>query len=115
MEGNEPMPEAVDLFSLTPRPTNLPSAEDAENTPSSDSSATRQLVSDFQKTLSNKIRQVEENQLDAQDKMRQFAAGEIENVHEVTVAMQKANMSVNLATLVRQKFMDAYERLQNLQ
>lgn len=114
MEGNELMSEAVDLFSLTPRPTNLPSGEDAENPPS-DSSATQQLVSDFQKTLSKRIQQVEENQLDAQEKMRQFAAGEIDNVHEVTVAMQKANMSVNLATLVRQKFMDAYERLQNLQ
>lgn|GEM_PF-3522642 len=78
-------------------------------------SATKELTEDFTSFLGDKLNEVEGKQVDAQEKMRLFAAGEIDNVHDVTVAQQKAQMAIRLVTIVRQKLLEAYDRLSQMQ
>ncbi len=107
------MEPTFELTSLTPGLSKMGSAvpESEQKT----ESATAQLASSFSKTLSDKLSQVESTQRDAQQKMRLFAAGKIENVHDVTIAMQKANMAMRTATLVREKMIGIFDQLKRMQ
>ena len=102
-----------DLNSLTP---SLPKT--GKITPGSapgDDSPTGKLANSFADSLANKLGEVEDTQRDAQQKMRLFAAGKIDNVHEVTVAMQKANLAMRTATLVREKLIGGFDQLKRMQ
>jgi len=110
------MPGPVGTSSLTPSPrSNSPSEPFSSDSDSSDRSATQKLMSSFQEVLTERLNQVDQLQRDAHTKMKKFAAGEIDNVHDVTVALQKANMSVQLATLFRQQILAGYDELKQLQ
>lgn len=109
------MTSAMGPGSLTPSSVS-PSLESFSSQDNqSDSSATQELMSSFQNVLTDKLQQVERYQKDAHTKMKQFAAGEIDNVHDVSIALQKANMSVRLATLFREKILSGYNELKQLQ
>lgn len=105
------MQEASDITSINPQ-SQMSLLSDPEE-PST--STTKELTEDFTSFLGEKLNEVEGKQEEAQEKMRLFAAGEIDNVHDVTVAQQKAQMSIRLVALVRQKLLDAYQRLSQMQ
>ncbi len=100
-----------DLVSLTPQ-RSLSQQRDSVPT---DNSSTRKLTDDFAVFLRDSLNQVETSQRDAQEKMRLFAAGEIDDVHDVTIAQQKAQLGLRLTTIVRNKLIEAYERLSQMQ
>ncbi|MGM0380682.1 MAG: flagellar hook-basal body complex protein FliE [bacterium] len=103
---------SFNLSSLTPSPGDL-STSSIED--SADESASRELADSFADTLSEKLNHVEATQRDAQEKMRLFAAGEIDNIHDVTVAQQKANMAMRVTGLIREKLMQGFDELKRLQ
>jgi flagellar hook-basal body complex protein FliE len=103
-------PGSLTPSSVSPNPESL-----ADSSGESNSGATQRLMGSFQDVLTDKLRQVEDYQRNAHQKMKQFAAGEIDNVHDVSIALQKANMSVRLATLFRQKILSGYNELKQLQ
>lgn len=110
------MTEPVDIFSLTSQyTTDLEMSEPGSDESPDETSPSQFLADSFRSTLSEKLEQVEEDHRTAQDKVREFAAGKIDNVHDVTVALQKARMSLGLTTLVRSKFLEAWQQIQNLQ
>lgn len=108
------MVEPVDLFSLTPRSTGS-SSSSMEQDESKNTSSTQKLMGSFRDVLSDKLKQVDSMHRNAQEKVRQFAAGEIESVHDVSIALKKADMALNLATLFREKILSAYNDLKQLQ
>lgn len=77
-------------------------------------SSTKELMGSFRDVLSNQLDDLEAQQTEATDKAKQFAAGEIDDVHDVTMSMQKASMSMEIATLVRNRLLQGFEDLQNL-
>ena len=105
------MQDANDITSISPN-SQMSLLSDSGD-PST--SATKELTEDFTSFLGDKLNEVEGKQVDAQEKMRLFAAGEIDNVHDVTVAQQKAQMAIRLVTIVRQKLLEAYDRLSQMQ
>lgn len=110
------MSGSFDLVSLTPRSTLLNESLPTDSTSQSDDpSATEEMIDSFGKTLSNKLQQVESLQKTAQTKMQKFAAGEIEDVHDVSIAMQKARMGLNVASAVRTKVLEGINELQQMQ
>jgi flagellar hook-basal body complex protein FliE len=83
-------------------------ATDGEDSP------TKELMTSFGETLGNKLQQVESLQNTAQTKMQKFAAGEIDDVHDVSVSMQKAQMGLNVASAVRRKVLEGFTELQQM-
>ncbi len=100
-------------FSLTPDMKNLVS-EAESSSESADAPSSEKLMNSFGKTFKDKLAEVESLQQDAQMKMQKFAAGEIEDVHDVSVSLQKANMGLNMATAVRQKVLEGIQTLQQM-
>ncbi len=69
----------------------------------------------FSKTLTDAINSVDEAQKVAGEEVTAFISGEQENVHEVMIALNKAQLSFQLMTEVRNKMMDTYHELMRMQ
>ncbi len=70
---------------------------------------------DFAGTLSNAIDRVDGMQKTANDQIEAFVSGENENLHEVMIAMNEAELSFQLMTEVRNKVLETYQELMRMQ
>ncbi len=71
---------------------------------------------DFAQVLQNSIAQVNQTQQQAQAMAASFAAGNnTENLHDVMIALQKANISFQEMVQVRNKLVSAYHDVMNMQ
>ena len=69
----------------------------------------------FQDTLENAINQVDQAQKTSDEQIGAFVAGEQENVHEVMLSMQEANLSFDLMVEVRNRVLEGYQELMRMQ
>lgn len=86
------------------------------------SSATAQVPAvnadghDFQTLLREAVQDVNQAQNSAQDKVQAFASGQSNmSLEEVMVSLQKANLSLQTMIAVRNRLVDAYKEVMNLQ
>jgi flagellar hook-basal body complex protein FliE len=71
---------------------------------------------DFAQILQNSIAQVNQTQQQAEGMAANFAAGDgTANLHEVMIALQKANVSFQEMVQVRNKLVTAYHDVMNIQ
>jgi flagellar hook-basal body complex protein FliE len=68
----------------------------------------------FSEMLRNSINQVNQIQLESQNINNQFITGEIDNVHQVTLAAQKAEMALQYTIQIRNKILDAYNEIMRM-
>jgi flagellar hook-basal body complex protein FliE len=73
----------------------------------------RQEIS-FRESIKNFIHDVDDMQKDAGEKVKQFMAGEISNVHDVMMAVEKAGTSFQLLMELRNKMLDAYQEIKRM-
>ncbi|MBQ0042262.1 MAG: flagellar hook-basal body complex protein FliE [Lachnospiraceae bacterium] len=52
---------------------------------------------------------------DAENAEIQFALGETENAHDLTIALNKAETALQYTVAIRDKFMDAYKEIMQIQ
>ncbi len=52
---------------------------------------------------------------DAENEKMLFALGESENTHDLTIALQKASTALQYTVAVRDKFLEAYKEIMNMQ
>lgn len=69
----------------------------------------------FADTLRNAIGEVDASQKRADEQIEAFVAGEQENLHEVTIAMNEARLHFQLMTEVRNKSLETYQELMRMQ
>ena len=69
----------------------------------------------FSKLLKKNLNDVNKLQMQSNEMTEQFALGNIENVHDVTIAAQKASTALNLTVAVQNKVMDAYNEIMRMQ
>lgn len=110
-EGTAVSPSMDGISSLTPQKQLFNSGK----SDSSYSSPTYDLTKQFGNLLTDKLNQVESSQKKAHEKMRLFAAGKIDDVHDVSVALRKAKMALKLTTMVRSKLVQGYQKLSKMQ
>jgi len=69
----------------------------------------------FKDFLNNSINQL--NSLEQQSYKMDYllAAGEVDNIHDVTIASQKAEIALQFAIEIRNKVMDAYTEIMRIQ
>lgn len=51
----------------------------------------------------------------AENEEIKFALGETENTHDLTIALQKASTALQYTVAVRDKFLEAYKEIMNMQ
>ena len=69
----------------------------------------------FSNILKDAIGNVNKLELEADNLTLKMAAGEIDNIHEVMIATQKAEISMRLLVEVRNKVLDAYREITRMQ
>lgn len=65
----------------------------------------------FGEIMKNAVNYVNGLQTDADDKSMKLALGEIKDVHEVMLAIEKASTSLNLAIEIRNRVIEAYQTI----
>jgi flagellar hook-basal body complex protein FliE len=69
----------------------------------------------FGETLSNFIQDVDTMQKTAHESTRRMLTGEIEDVHQVMIAVEEAQTSFQLMMEIRNKLIDAYREIIRMQ
>lgn len=75
----------------------------------------REEGSAFGKIMSDVVREAVEAESEAAKSIQNFASGSIDNVHDVMMAVSKANMAIQLLVEIRNGVLKAYEELSRVQ
>lgn len=92
-------------------PPGLQGREGVEPTGPAGLTIDRTPSSSFASTLANAVEHVQELQQDVAQKTRGLALGEDVEVHDVMIAADKSEVAFNLMLEIRNKLVDAWERL----
>ena len=69
----------------------------------------------FKDTLVGLINEVDSFQKDAANVVQQFGLGEVQNIHEVMIAVEKAKISLSLLMEIRNKVIETYQEVMHMQ
>lgn len=69
------------------------------------------LIGTFHDTFKKIMGDVNQRQFAADDAARAFAAGDVQDIHDVALAINKAKFALELTVKVRDKLMEAYREL----
>ena len=89
------------------------------NAPAKDSTATASLngsgLTSFANQLKTALAEVNSSQVQANEVTKKFLTGEIQDVHQVMIAMQEARLTMQMAVEVRSKLVEAYQEISRMQ
>jgi len=71
--------------------------------------------SGFADVLKDSIDKVNAIQTEADQAIKGLATGQVNNIHETMIAIEKANLSFNMMVQVRNKLVQAYEEIMRTQ
>ena len=80
-----------------------------------DVSAGDQTCGAFVNSARNVVNETNDLQNTAESLEIQFALGDADNTHDLQVAQQKANVALSYTVAVRDKVLDAYNTIMNMQ
>jgi flagellar hook-basal body complex protein FliE len=81
----------------------------------SSGSKNENLTASFKDMLSDAIKTAEDMQTVSQDGTDALLSGQTDDIAQVMVDMEKAELSLNLVVEVRNKVVDAYNQIMNMQ
>ncbi|EJL47068.1 hypothetical protein BAG01nite_06720 [Brevibacillus agri] len=73
-----------------------------------------EVTKDFSSYLTDALSQVNQAQVESANLADRFAAGEITDVHQLTVAGQKASVMLQLTMQVRNKMIESYQEIMRM-
>jgi len=82
---------------------------------SSDSSDVSKAEKSFADYLSSTLDQVENTQKSSDTAVEKLSTGQAKNMHEVMLAVSEADISVRMLVQVRNKALDAYDKIMQMQ
>ena len=92
----------IDIYNSKPLKTNLDTKETVNG-------------NDFKSFLLDSIDKLNTYESNAKELGNMLATGEIDSIHEVTIASQKAEIALQFAIGVKNKVMDAYKEIMRMQ
>ena len=102
------------IFELLPKQKLLSGIELAGIPAAKQAGGAAPLVNEFYSTFKNVMGEVNRLQFNAEDQARAFAAGDVEDVHDVALAINKAKFALDLTVRVRDRLLDAYRELSQM-
>ena len=107
----------MSIMPIAPIPAlgQITGASQAGTPSTSTGNGAQKAETDFTKFLSNALNQVNALQTNADNASVQLATGQAQDIGSVMVALEKANLSLNLAVSVRDKAIDAYNQIMRMQ
>jgi len=74
-----------------------------------------QAAGSFGDMLSAQIEKLNSQQVSADNLIADFTAGNTDDLHQVMISAEEASLSMEMAVQVRNKIIDAYKELNNMQ
>jgi flagellar hook-basal body complex protein FliE len=71
--------------------------------------------SGFAERLNNALHDLNQTQLKAEKLTQDLLTGEVQDLHQVTIALQEARLTMQLAVEVRNKVVEAYQEVARMQ
>jgi flagellar hook-basal body complex protein FliE len=93
----------------------MQSVEQKTAAPSVTGNGAAKVGSDFSQFLADALQQVDNLQKNADIASVGLATGQIQDLHTVMVALEKASLSLSLTVEVRNKVLDAYHEIMRMQ
>ena len=69
----------------------------------------------FGEILTNAMQDVNQMQIESNDYKELLAIGELDNLHDLTIAAEKANVSLQVTMSIRSKIVEAYKEIMRIQ
>ncbi len=69
----------------------------------------------FGDVLNNALNDVNQEQLNAAQKVEQFSEGKNMDVHDLMITVEKANIALDMAVQVRNQIVNAYQQIMQMQ
>ncbi|HJV45268.1 MAG TPA: flagellar hook-basal body complex protein FliE [Bacillota bacterium] len=69
----------------------------------------------FGDVLQGYLQNVDQTVKQSEDLTKKVATGEVDNIHDVTIASQKAKLALELTVTVRDKAVEAYQEIMRMQ
>ncbi len=76
---------------------------------------TKDSKASFEDIFKNALDQVNDLQLQADEYDRLFATGQVDNIHQVMIASEKAEIAMQFTLSIRNKILDAYKEIMRMQ
>lgn len=70
---------------------------------------------DFSHMLENALNRVNQLQVESEKHKMLLSIGEVDNLHDVTIAAEKANIALQLTLSIRNKIVEAYQEIMRMQ
>ncbi|OHB25676.1 MAG: flagellar hook-basal body complex protein FliE [Desulfuromonadaceae bacterium GWC2_58_13] len=77
--------------------------------------AQKPAAAGFADALKSAVEDVNRSQVDADKAVERLQTGESQNLHEVMISMEKADISLRLAVQMRNKVLEAYQEIMRMQ
>jgi flagellar hook-basal body complex protein FliE len=74
-----------------------------------------ELASSFREVLAQQFKALNESQKQADALAVKYLTGEVQDLHQVILALEQANLSLQLAMQVRNKVIEAYQEISRMQ
>jgi len=71
--------------------------------------------SSFAEILDNSLKKLNDTKVNADNLTLKFLTGEIQDFHQVAIAMEEASLTMQLAVEVRNKVIEAYQEVSRMQ
>lgn len=72
-------------------------------------------VPDFANILNSAVSKINQSEVKAEQVVERFMVGEVQDIHQVTIALQEAKLTMQLAVEVRNKIVEAYQEISRMQ
>lgn len=69
----------------------------------------------FSDLINEQIQKLNESQINADNMTEAFIKGDVDDLHAVLIATEEARLSLDLAIQVRNKLVEAYKEINNIQ
>ncbi|GAF26481.1 flagellar hook-basal body protein [Moorella thermoacetica Y72] len=100
---------------LTPVSLLMPAPLQETRPVSSQTGGTDAVAQSFGNLLQQKLDELNNLQQQADALTQEYFAGKVEDVHQVMLALEEANLSLQLAMQVRNKAVEAYQEISRMQ
>lgn len=98
----------MNISMLTPQPMELQTT--INNTPAKEKNSVS-----FAEILKNQFEQVNQLQKEADELTQSLLVGNVEHLHQVTVAAEQAGLALQLTVQIRNKLVEAYQEISRMQ
>jgi len=94
-------------------PVNFPTP--ASGAQSTDTPEIAQNGQNFSNFITSTIEQVNQSQIDSDRSIQKLHSGEAQNLHDVMISVEQADISLRMLVQVRNKAIQAYEEIMRMQ